>query len=259
MLAPEVVRQSLAHKAAYWQDLAANAPQSPLIHTATPTRQQRVDSGLLRSAIVNSAASTLSPLSASANAFRPKMQIHTSGVQHKNFTANMQQPPMTAMTPNAPSRRPPGLSVQTSSPTTTTITKQMAPQSAPVRDDFKHGQDIMESIVRRVMHVDLGDSLAARNSKLARLLDMLELNKYKQVMQEHEVDFDMFLQLTEADMRELGIPMGPRKKMTQAIAEIRLHRALDNSVQSAIVASPRHQRANTFSSQQHLAPMSPST
>lgn len=110
---------------------------------------------------------------------------------------------------------PPGLKIETS-------TFAAGPYSAPLHDDPYENNQLLQSVVKSILSVN------HRENKLSVLLDQLELSKYKQVMSENEVDFDMFLQLTEDDLKELGIPLGPRKKIKSAIAEIKMRKALEN-------------------------------
>lgn len=56
------------------------------------------------------------------------------------------------------------------------------------------------------------------------LLEQLDLAKYKEVFIENDVDFEMFLTLTEQDLKELGVSLGARRKMNLAIAEIKRRR-----------------------------------
>ncbi|MDH3660928.1 MAG: AAA family ATPase [Alphaproteobacteria bacterium] len=46
----------------------------------------------------------------------------------------------------------------------------------------------------------------------------LGLDRYEQAFQDGEIDPDVLLDLHDADLRELGIPLGPRKKLLNAIA-----------------------------------------
>ena len=50
-------------------------------------------------------------------------------------------------------------------------------------------------------------------------LERLGLGKYADRFAENEIDFDAARDLTEEDLKELGIPMGPRKKFLRALAE----------------------------------------
>ena len=52
---------------------------------------------------------------------------------------------------------------------------------------------------------------------LAEWLAGLGLGKYATAFAEQEIDFDLLPLLTEADVRELGLPIGPRRKLLEAI------------------------------------------
>ena len=56
---------------------------------------------------------------------------------------------------------------------------------------------------------------------LADWLAGLGLGKYARVLAEHEIDFDLLPLLTEADVRELGLPIGPRRRLMNALAGLR--------------------------------------
>ena len=48
----------------------------------------------------------------------------------------------------------------------------------------------------------------------------LGLSQYALAFAENQIDFEVLLDLSEDDMRELGLPMGPRKKLLKAIAAL---------------------------------------
>ncbi|MBM3522872.1 MAG: adenylate cyclase, partial [Alphaproteobacteria bacterium] len=54
----------------------------------------------------------------------------------------------------------------------------------------------------------------------ARWLEGLGLGKYAEAFAAAEVDASQLADLTDADLRELGLPLGPRKKLLQAIAAL---------------------------------------
>ena len=56
---------------------------------------------------------------------------------------------------------------------------------------------------------------------LADWLAGLGLGKYAPAFAEQEIDFDLLPLLTEADVHELGLPIGPRRKLLDAIATLR--------------------------------------
>jgi class 3 adenylate cyclase len=52
---------------------------------------------------------------------------------------------------------------------------------------------------------------------IAAWLRQLGLERYEQAFQKGEVDPEILPELTDADLKELGIPLGPRKKLLKAI------------------------------------------
>ena len=55
---------------------------------------------------------------------------------------------------------------------------------------------------------------------IERWLDNLGLSKYADVFAENEIDLDAVVLLSEEDFKELGLPMGPRRKILAAVEEI---------------------------------------
>ena len=51
-------------------------------------------------------------------------------------------------------------------------------------------------------------------------LESLGLAKYAKAFAKNESDFEVLRHLGEDDLRELGLPLGPRKKLLSAIAEL---------------------------------------
>src|SRR5438270_758388 len=64
---------------------------------------------------------------------------------------------------------------------------------------------------------------------LAEWLERLGLEKYAASFAEQEIDFDVVPLLTEADLTALGLPIGPRRKLLQAI------QALDSKVTRPLI------------------------
>jgi predicted ATPase/class 3 adenylate cyclase len=52
-------------------------------------------------------------------------------------------------------------------------------------------------------------------------LDTLGLSKYSELFVKNEIDFEVLADLTEQDLKDLEIPLGPRKKLLKGIAELR--------------------------------------
>ena len=56
---------------------------------------------------------------------------------------------------------------------------------------------------------------------IAAWLRELGLERYEQAFQEAEIDAEVLPELTDADLKELGVPLGPRKKLLKAMAALR--------------------------------------
>ena len=54
----------------------------------------------------------------------------------------------------------------------------------------------------------------------AAWLQKLGLERYSQLFSDSEVDFASVRLLTDQDLREIGVPLGPRKRLRQAIDEL---------------------------------------
>jgi hypothetical protein len=52
---------------------------------------------------------------------------------------------------------------------------------------------------------------------VAALLQSLGLGKYSIILQAEEVDMTALRHMSESDLKELGMPMGPRKKILLAL------------------------------------------
>ena len=56
--------------------------------------------------------------------------------------------------------------------------------------------------------------------EIGEWLESLDLGKYAEAFAENEVGFDVLSELSEDDLREIGLPMGPRKQLMRAIREL---------------------------------------
>ena len=56
--------------------------------------------------------------------------------------------------------------------------------------------------------------------QIAEWLDAMGLAKYQTVFADNEIDWSLFSKLTEADLKELGLPLGARKKFLEAVANL---------------------------------------
>src|SRR4051812_41025368 len=56
-------------------------------------------------------------------------------------------------------------------------------------------------------------------SQMDAWLARLGLAKYAETFAAHEVDFEALRHLSDGDLKELGLPLGPRRKILAALAE----------------------------------------
>ena len=56
--------------------------------------------------------------------------------------------------------------------------------------------------------------------QVAEWLDAIGLAKYQTVFADNEIDWSLLPKLTEADLKELGLPLGSRKKFLEAVANL---------------------------------------
>ncbi|TIW61020.1 MAG: hypothetical protein E5V49_13080 [Mesorhizobium sp.] len=56
--------------------------------------------------------------------------------------------------------------------------------------------------------------------QIAEWLEAIGLAKYQTVFADNEIDWSLLPRLTDADLKELGLPLGPRKKLLEAIANL---------------------------------------
>ena len=56
--------------------------------------------------------------------------------------------------------------------------------------------------------------------QIAEWLDAIGLAKYQTVFADNEIDWSLLPKLTDADLKELGLPLGSRKKLLEAVANL---------------------------------------
>ena len=54
---------------------------------------------------------------------------------------------------------------------------------------------------------------------IARLLEELGLGQYAKVFAENDIDAEILSELTDADLKDLGLSLGHRRKLMKALAE----------------------------------------
>ena len=77
-------------------------------------------------------------------------------------------------------------------------------------------------------------------------LASLGLSKYAEVFADNEIDFSVLPHLGEDDLRELGLPLGPRKKLLAAIAKLGVPEAVPVATDTAIRDPERRQLSVMF-------------
>ena len=55
---------------------------------------------------------------------------------------------------------------------------------------------------------------------IAQWLNGIGLGQYETLFREHEIDADVLVDLTEADLEKIGVPLGHRKRLMRAIASL---------------------------------------
>ena len=73
---------------------------------------------------------------------------------------------------------------------------------------------------------------------VAQWLDRLGLGHFAAVFAEQQIDLEVLTELTDEDLKELGVPLGPRKKLLKAIAELRDGQSLSDSSAGTDAAAP---------------------
>ena len=80
-------------------------------------------------------------------------------------------------------------------------------------------------------------------SKLQRWLHGLGLERFSEVFEREELTLDNLPELTDEELKELGLPLGPRKKLLKAIEALRGTKALRSAARSGFLharsTSPR--------------------
>ena len=70
-------------------------------------------------------------------------------------------------------------------------------------------------------------------SDIEQWLEALELAKYRDAFAENEIAFEDLSELTDDDLKEMGLPIGPRRRALKAIAELDAQRRPSPGARSA--------------------------
>ena len=84
---------------------------------------------------------------------------------------------------------------------------------------------------------------AGMSDMFAAWLHEIGLARYRDILLENDVDFDVLVELEEADLRELGLSLGDRKRLLRAIrAREDVNDDADEATvtPASVVAAPRH-------------------
>ena len=74
-----------------------------------------------------------------------------------------------------------------------------------------------------------------------QLLIRLELTQYREVFAQQEIDMDVLLELSDVDLRDLGMLLGPRRKLLRALAESGLTPGTSAPVDDRVASPPTSQ------------------
>ena len=78
--------------------------------------------------------------------------------------------------------------------------------------------------------------------QIADWLEKLGLGQYAQRFAENEIDVSVLRHLTDQDLKDIGIPLGHRRKMLAAIAELPVRRRRNLRQWSRLSRNLRHGR-----------------
>ena len=67
------------------------------------------------------------------------------------------------------------------------------------------------------------------SDSVTRWLQELGFGQYATAFAEEQIDDEVLLELTDADLKGLGIPLGPRKKLLRAVDALRARTATDTT------------------------------
>jgi class 3 adenylate cyclase len=81
------------------------------------------------------------------------------------------------------------------------------------------------------------------------------LGRYDVVFASNEIDFDVIRSLTDADLRELGLALGDRKRLLQAVARLDGQSATDTVAQAPTSVAARDDAASPSGERRQLTVM----
>ena len=61
------------------------------------------------------------------------------------------------------------------------------------------------------------------DDQLVKVLDLLQLQDYLSTFEKNGLDYEGFMELNDNELKEMNIPIGPRKKIAKEIQELKKH------------------------------------
>ena len=98
---------------------------------------------------------------------------------------------------------------------------------------LRHSASALESHSASATMLTLGGGMAG---DIEQWLEALDLAKYQRAFAENEIAFGDLSELTDSDLKEMGLPIGPRRRVLKAIAELRVQRHPPPDASSAEIA-----------------------
>src|ERR671911_425600 len=81
--------------------------------------------------------------------------------------------------------------------------------------------------------------------RIAQWLERQGLAQYARAFEEHHIGLDVLPELGDDDLKELGIPLGDRKRLLKAIADLRMSlESAGHSITSAAARGPPTRRVD---------------
>jgi class 3 adenylate cyclase len=81
--------------------------------------------------------------------------------------------------------------------------------------------------------------------RIARWLERHGLAQYARAFEEHDISFELLPELGDDDLKELAVPLGDRKRLLKAIADLRMPlESLGDAMTSAAARGPPTRRVD---------------
>jgi class 3 adenylate cyclase len=80
------------------------------------------------------------------------------------------------------------------------------------------------------------------SNRIKAWLEALGLVEYEKLFATQRIDYEVLPELTDADLKDLGIPLGPRKKLLKAISKLTPDTASTETHEATVVSTPDAER-----------------